>query len=67
MMSEFIPLAFGVKPYTEALADDLSACEDKMAETNSQVKRETLGALRALEKEIASDDWMFSKPRHSLR
>ena len=48
------------------MADELSACEEKMFETNSQVKRETLGALRALEKEITKDDWMYSKPRTSL-
>lgn len=55
-----------IGPCPEALADELSACEEKTFETNSQVKRETLGALRALEKEIAKDDWMFQKPRHTL-
>eukprot|EP00740_Mantoniella_antarctica_P009943 CAMPEP_0181371504 /NCGR_PEP_ID=MMETSP1106-20121128/14125_1 /TAXON_ID=81844 /ORGANISM="Mantoniella antarctica, Strain SL-175" /LENGTH=97 /DNA_ID=CAMNT_0023488629 /DNA_START=171 /DNA_END=461 /DNA_ORIENTATION=+ len=40
-----------------ALADEARACEDKVLETHAQVRRETLGALRALEKDIAKDDW----------
>lgn len=52
-------------PCPAALADELRASEDKQEETESQVKRDTLGALRALEKELRDTDWMYEAPRHS--
>lgn len=54
-------------PFPTAWADDLASSETKMAETETRVQRETLSALRAMEKDVAKDDWMYQAPRHSLR
>ena len=46
------------------MADDVAAREDKRRDTSARVDKETLASLRALEKEIEADAWMYAKPRH---
>ena len=48
-----------------ATADDFAATEEKRTETERETRKDVLGELRALEKEIERDDWKFERPRHS--
>ena len=50
-----------------AVADDVAAREDKRRDTSARVDKETLASLRALEKEIEADAWMYAKPRSTVR
>lgn len=49
------------------MADDVAAREDKRRDTSARVDKETLASLRALEKEIEADAWMFARPRTTIR
>ena len=56
------------RPFTsQAMADDVAAREDKRRDTSARVDKETLASLRALEKEIEADAWMYAKPRSTVR
>ena len=49
------------------MADDVAAREDKRRDTSARVDKETLASLRALEKEIEADAWMFARPRTTIQ
>jgi hypothetical protein len=39
----------------------------EVMDVERSTRQETLASLRALEKDIAADEWMYTRPRHSFR
>jgi hypothetical protein len=40
---------------------------EKITETETQLRKDALRALRGIAKEVDADSWMYSKPRHAMR